>query len=58
MEHLEKALSQIVGTAECMRADLKQDLDADEMRAVERTYLETLEEVTKLIIAAMCERKE
>lgn len=58
MDNLENALAKITGTTECMREDLRQKLNCVEMRSVEKTYIETLEEVIKLITAAMRERKE
>ncbi len=49
MDNLENALAQVTGTAECMREDLRQNLNCVEMRAVEQTYIKTLEDVKELL---------
>lgn len=49
MDNLENALAKITGTTECMREDLRQHLNCTEMRAVQQTYLKTLEDVKELL---------
>ena len=52
---LRKAVNELIGVANCMKADLEQDLNGDEMRAVERTYLETIQEVGGMLLDVISE---
>lgn len=57
MDKLENALAQITGTAECIKADLQEDLDAEELKTVAKTYLKTLEDVKELLNAYILSKK-
>lgn len=58
MDNLENALAQITGTAECIKADLQEDLDAEELKTVAKTYLKTLEDVKELLNAYILKNKK